>query len=126
MVKALSTDLRERMARGMAEGKSRRSVAAQFEVAPSTAVRLQQLIEETGSTEPRQQGRPKGGGKLEPVRDAIIAKVEAEPSITMPALSVWLIEAHGVTAHPANLSKLLCAAGFTYKKNTSGLGERAR
>ena len=34
----------------------------------------------------------------------------------MPNLAVWLEAEHGITADPSNLSKLLCKAGFTYKK----------
>lgn len=124
MGKAVSTDLRLRMVRGIASGKSRRGVAAQFEVAPSTAVRVQERYERTGSVEPAKQGRPEGSGKLAPYREAIIAKVKDQPDITMPDLAVWLEENHGVTVDPSNLSKLLCKAGFSYKKNTAGLGER--
>ncbi|MEZ5895970.1 MAG: hypothetical protein R3C51_06155 [Parvularculaceae bacterium] len=39
MGRSLSTDIRRRMVRGVERGKTRRAVAAQFEVAP-TAVRL--------------------------------------------------------------------------------------
>ena len=41
MGRAISHDLRLRIVRGIAAGKSRREVAAQFEVAPSTAVCIQ-------------------------------------------------------------------------------------
>ena len=71
-------------------------------------------------------GRPPGGGKLGPYREAIIARVEDEPDITMPDLAAWLLGEHGVSIDPSNLSKLLCKAGFTYKKNASGIGERTR
>ena len=124
MSKATSSDLRLRMVRGIASGKSRRAVAAQFEVAPSTAVRVQARYAATGSVAPTRQGRPKGSGKLGPCREAIIEKVKAQPDITMPDLAVWLKAHHGVTADPSNLSKFLCREGFTYKKNTSGIGER--
>ena len=134
MGKPVSTDLRVRMVRGIAAGKSRRSVAAQFEVAPSTAVRVQARYAATGSVEPARQGRPKGSGKLGPYRDAIIEKVKAKPDITMPDitmpditmpdLAAWLEADHGVTVDPSNLSKLLCREGFSYKKNAAGLGER--
>ena len=124
MGQALSKDLRLRIVRGVASGRSRRSLAAQYEVAPSTAVRVQARYDATGSVAPARQGRPKGSGKLGPYRDALIAKVEAEPDITMPDLAAWLEAAHGVTADPSNLSKLLGQAGFTYKKNAAGRGER--
>lgn len=129
MGKPVSTDLRVRMVRGIAAGRSRRSVAAQFEVAPSTAVRVQARYAATGSVEPARLGRPKGSGKLGPYRDAIIEKVKARPDITMPDitmpdLAAWLEADHGVTVDPSNLSKLLCREGFSYKKNAAGLGER--
>ena len=124
MGKAVSNDLRLRMVRGIAAGKSRRAVAAQFEVAPSTAVRVQARYAATGSVDPARQGRPKGSGKLGPYRKVIIEKVKAKPDITMPDLAAWLEADHGVTADPSNLSKFLCKAGFSYKKNAAGRGER--
>ena len=124
MGKAISNDLRVRMVRGIASGKSRRAVAAQFEVAPSTAVRVHARYAATGSVEPARQGRPRGSGKLGPYREVLIEKVKAQPDITMPDLAAWLEAEHGVTADPSNLSKLLCKAGFSYKKNAAGLRER--
>jgi transposase len=124
MGKSVSNDLRLRMVRGVASGKSRRAVAAQFEVAPSTAVRIQARYDATGSVEPARQGRPRGSGKLGVYREALVEKVKAQPDITMPDLALWLEAEHGVTADPSNLSKLLCRHGFTYKKNAAGIGER--
>jgi transposase len=126
MGKSVSLDLRLRMVRGIASGKSRRAVAAQFEVAPSTAVRVQARFLVTGSVNPARQRRPKGSGKLGPDRETILDKVKAQPDITMPDLAVWLEATHDVTANPSNLSKFLCRHGFTYKKNAAGVGERTR
>ena len=64
MGRAVSNDLRVRMVRGIAAGKSRREVAAQFEVAPSTAVRVQARYAATGSVAPAPQGRPKDRWRL--------------------------------------------------------------
>ena len=124
MGRSVSNDMRYRMVRGIEGGKSRRAVAAQFEVSPSTAVRLFTLYEETGSVEPARQGRPAGSGKLGPHKGFIIDRVKRQPDITMPELAVVLEATRGVKADPSNLSKLLCAAGFSYKKNSSGLGTR--
>lgn len=126
MGKAVSSDLRVRIVRGIAAGKSRRRVATQFEVSASTAVRVQARYNATGSVAPARQGRPKGSGKLGPYRQVIIDKVKAQPDITMPDLAVWLETAHSVTVDPSNLSKFLCRHGFTYKKNAAGGGERTR
>jgi transposase len=113
-----------RIVRGIASGKSRRAVAAQFEVAPSTAVRVQARYDATGSVEPAKRGRRKGSGKLEPYREELIGQVKARPDITMPDLAAWLEAEHGVTVAPSNLSRLVCKAGFSFKKNASGRGER--
>ena len=126
MGRVVSSDLRLRMVRGIAAGKSRRAVAAQFEVAPSTAVRVQARYAATGSVAPARQGRPTGTGKLGPHRQAIIDKVKAKPDITMPELAAWLEAHHGVRVDPSNLSKFLCKEGFTFKKNAAGFGERTR
>jgi transposase len=126
MGKAISNDLRERIVRGIASGKSRRAMATRFEVAPSTAVKLQQRFERTGSVEPAHLGRAKNSGKLGPYREWLITQVEAKPDITMPDLAAKLKDERGVLVDPSNISKLLCREGYTYKKNTAGLGERTR
>ena len=126
MGRAVSSDLRLRIVKGIWGGKSRRAVAEQFEVAPSTAVRNQARYAATGSIAPARQGRPKGSGKLGPYREAIIGKVKAKPDITMPDLAIWLEAEHGVSVDPSNLSKFLCRQGFTYKKTAAGFGERTR
>lgn len=126
MTQALSLDLRRRVTAAISQGKSRRAAAVQFSISAATAVRLQKRLEETGTLETDRLGRPKGGGKLGPFREIIIAKVEEQPDITMPDLTAWLVETQGVQVDPSNLSKLLCKAGYSYKKNASGGGTRTR
>ena len=126
MGKSISSDLRERIVRGVEAGQSRRAMAARFEVAPSTAVRLQARYAATGSVAPARQGRPEGSGKLRPHREAIVGKVKVSPDITMPDLALWLEAEHGVSVDPSNLSKFLCREGFTYKKTAAGLGARTQ
>lgn len=120
----ISNDMRVRMVRGIEAGESRQAMAAQFEVAPSTAVRLWVRYEATGSIEPAPMGRPEGSGKLGPHKDFLIDHVRRRPDITMPELAALLEAGRGVKADPSNISKLLCRAGFTYKKNASGVGTR--
>ena len=126
MTRAYSVDLRERVTGAIAQGKSRRAAAVQFEVSAATAVRYQQRLQRTGSLEPSPRGRAPGGGKLGPYRELIIAKVKQQPDITMPDLGAWLLEKEGISVDPSNLSKLLCKAGFTYKKIADGNGAGAR
>ncbi len=122
---AYSLDLRKRVTRAIAQGKSCRAAAEQCEVSPATAIRFQQRLKRAGSLQPGPIGRPRGGGKLEPFRVDIIGKVEAQPDITMPDLAAWLLEQTGLSVDPSNLSKFLCKAGYTYKK-TLMASERGR
>jgi transposase len=51
-MKALDRDLRERIVRAVERGESMPSVAARFEVSPSTVKKLKYRQRDTGSTEP--------------------------------------------------------------------------
>jgi len=126
MGKSYSLDLRERVANFVEAGGSRRQAAGHFGVSPSFAVKLRRRQQETGSLEPAKQGRPPGSGKLADHRDFLIAQVKKRPDVTMPDLAAILKAERDVTANPASLSRLLCRAGFTYKKNASGGGARTR
>ena len=95
MTQAYSLDLRRRVTDAILQGKSRRAAAEQFAISAATAVRFQKRLDETGSLEPSPMGRPPGGGKLGPYREAIIARVEDEPDTTMPDLAAWLLGEHG-------------------------------
>lgn len=126
MGRTYSQDLRDRVQAHVAAGCSRRDAARRFGVSASFAVRLTAHVLRTGTSAPVAQGRPPGRGKLAPVMGFLIARVEAQPDITMPELAAALEEAHGVTAHPASLSRALCAAGFSCKKIAHGRRMRTR
>jgi transposase len=126
MGKSYSSDLRERVMGFVDAGHSRRKAACHFGVSPSFAVKLALRRQKTGSHAPAKQGRPRGGGKLASHCGFLIARVEHRPDITMPELAAALEAERGVKASPASLSRVLCQAGFTYKKNASGIGARTR
>ena len=126
MGKAYSGDLRDRIYGEILAGGSRRGAARRFSVSASTGVRLAQRMRDTGSLAPARQGRPPGGGKLAPHRDLLIGWVEAEKDITMPELAARLLEERQVVVDPASLSRFLCAAGYSYKKNAAGERGRSR
>ena len=126
MGRPFSVDLRERVSGFVDAGHSRRAAARHFSVGDSFAIKLMQRVKASGSCEPGQQGRPTGSGKLEPYAAFLIGAVEDKPDITMPELRDRLVEAHGVAADPAALSRFLCRHGFTYKKSPDGGGARSR
>ena len=126
MGKPYSIDLRERVHADIENGQSRRAAARRYEVSASFAVKLAERVSLTGSAEPARQGRAPGGGKLAPYLRARTGWVEAEPNVTMPELADKLKAEKDVTAHPASLSRVLLKAGYSFKKNTSGLGGPTR
>ena len=121
-----SDDLRFRVVEAVAAGSSRRAAAERFSVSASSAIRWVERAAREGSPAPHKQGRPAGKGPLVEHLDYLIGVVEAEPDITMPELAARLDAERGVTAAWASLSKLLCRAGFTYKKTADGVGMRTR
>ena len=116
MGKSISSDLRVRIVGEIESGHSCRAAARRFGVSAATAVRLAQRKARTGSITPERQGRPPGRGPLSAHADVLISWVDAEGDITMPELADRLFKEHGVKAHPAFLSRLLLAHGFTVKK----------
>ena len=126
MGKSYSMDLRERVVSFVNAGHSRREAAARFDVSPSFAIKVVSRHGVTGSAAPARQGRPSGGGKLASHMEVLCAWVDERPDITMPELADHLEAERGVRAHPASLSRALCKAGFSYKKNADGLGVRTR
>jgi transposase len=121
-----SDDLRLRVVDAVAAGCSRRAAAARFSVSVSSAIRWSARAASEGTPKPRKQGRPAGKGPLAQHLDYLIAVVEGQPDLTMPELAARLHAERGVTAALASLSKLLCRAGFTYKKTADGVGMRTR
>ena len=121
-----SDDLRFRVVEAVAAGSSRRAAADRFSVSVSSAIRWTARAAIEGSPRPRKQGRPAGKGPLAAHLDYLIAIVEAQPDITMPELAARLQVECGKVAAWASLSKLLCRAGFTYKKTADGIGMRTR
>src|SRR5262245_26292887 len=85
-----------------------------------------QRVAAAGSPAPAPQERPPGRGKLDPYQEFLIGRVRAKPDITMPDLAAELHDVHSVEADPASLSRVLCKAGFSYKKKALMAAERER
>lgn len=114
MSRAYSIDLRERVVAAMASGLSARAAAARFGVSVASAVRWSQLQRRTGSVAPG-----KLGGHRKPVllpeREWLLARVAAEPDLTLRALLAELVE-RGVKASYGALWLFLDREGLTFKK----------
>ena len=115
MTKPLSTDLRDRVARYVLSGHSRRQAAKVFNLGVSSAIRYVAQYLAVGNVEPEKQGGDRRS-KLKAHSDFIFRRVVELPDITMPELAAEL-EKRGVHIHPYNLSRFLLSRGWTYKKN---------
>ncbi len=126
MGKSLSLDIRERVVALVDEGLSCHEAARRLRISAASAVRIMQRKRRTGGVQAAPQGRPRRS-KLDAVSNWLKARVEAEPDITMPELSVELEAAHGIRATPAMLSRhLIHRLGFTYKKIADRNGATAQ
>ena len=116
MGKSLSLDIRERVVFLVGDGYSCREAARRFRISAASAVRIMQRKRRTGSVTAAAQGRP-SVSKLDAVSGFLKAQIEATPDITMPELAAELLEAKGIMATPAMLSRhLIHRLGYTYKK----------
>jgi putative transposase len=115
MTAPLSQDLRRRIVRAVEAGRSARQAAAQFEVSPSTSIKLMRRVRETGSPAPGQVGghrRP----MLEPHADLIRALVTGRPRITLAELQAALAERGIVVKALSTISLMLHRLGLSHKK----------
>jgi putative transposase len=115
MAAPLSTDLRGRIVAEVERGSSRRAAAARFVVAPSSAVRLMQRVERTGSLAP---GRSGGRRRpiLEPHEATLRAIVEGTPDITLTEIKAELMRRLGLVVGLTAIHTTLHRLGLRRKK----------
>ena len=115
----LSLDLRQRIVRAVQRGCSIRGAARRFAVAPSTAIKLMQRVEATGSAAPARYGghrRP----LLEPYAAELRAMVLATPDITLAELQREVERRAGLTVGLSTLHNTLHRLGLRHKKVLEG------
>jgi len=117
MTKPLSVDLRDRVARYVLAGHSRRQAAKVFGIGVSSAIRYVAQYLATGDLTPMKQGGDRRS-KLKAHQDYILRRVAEVPDISLAELTQYLA-ARGVTIHLSNVSRFLLSQGFTYKKNAA-------
>jgi transposase len=116
MSRPYSLDLRERVVASVAEGQSRRAIAAVFKLAAATVVRWCQRARETGSA----AAKPMGGKRpclLASERDWLLARLGEKPDLTLHALLAELREQRAITVSCDTLWRFLRREGISFKKN---------
>jgi transposase len=119
MARAYGADLRDRVIDAVIiEEMSCRAAAARFGVGESSAIRWVGRYRETGRRDPVGTGghRP---SKLKPHRKWLLGILEAEPDITLDALSKRFLEECGVKATTGMLSYFYIGEGISFKKKHS-------
>lgn len=115
-------ELRMRVVAFVEEGNTHRATAAHFRVSIKFVNDMVNLKRETGSLEPKPQGR-RGHGKLSGVKDWVRARIAIKPDTTLDELRIALHREHGIEVHRSSVGDLLRRLGLSHKKRPSG--ERA-
>lgn len=111
--------LRTRVVDFVEEGNTHRAAAARFRVSIKFANDMVKLKRETGSLEPKPQGR-RGHGKLAGVHDWVRARVESKPDMTLDELVAALRREQGIDVQRSSMWELLHRLGLSHKKRPSG------
>lgn len=107
--------LRTRVVDSVEEGHTHRATASRFRVSVKFVNDMVKLKRETGSLEPRRQGR-RGHGKLSGVHNWVRARIEAKPDITLDELVIALRQERGIKVHRASVGGLLHRLELSHKK----------
>ena len=117
MAAPLSLDLRERVVAAVCAGETCRSVALRFGVSVASVVKWSQRFRSTGSAAAKAMGghRPYA---LEGERAWLLARIAAEPEITLRALAAELAERGRPVSHYA-VWHFLAREGISFKKKSA-------
>jgi len=121
MPKPYSLDLRERVVEAVVAGASRREAAEQFGLSPSVVVLWMQLLEETGSVEPRPIG-----GSISPLEDHaefLLDLVAEQPDLTLDEIVAAMAEA-GIAGSRTAVWRFYERHEVTFKKKRYTLASR--
>jgi transposase len=116
MPRPLSMDLRERIAEAVEAGLSRSAAAKRFAVAPSSAIKLMQALDKTGSLAPKKMGGHRTA-ILAPHEATVRALVAETPDATLAELGQALRKKRIKVGRSA-LSAFLAKLRLTVKKNS--------
>ncbi len=115
-------ELRTRVVDFVEEGNTHRATAAHFRVSVKFVNDMVKLKRETGSLEPKRQGR-RGHGKLAGSHDWVRCKIEGKPDVTLDELVSALRCECGIDVQRSSMWGLVHRLGLSHKKRPSG--ERA-
>lgn len=116
MGKALSLDLRTRIAAAVVRGEPVRAAAARFQVSASSAVRLGQKLRAGVGLAPAKRGGPRPSPITPTVADWLRTRLAEKPDLTMRALASELRE-RGTSVTHDTVWRFVRRDGLTVKKD---------
>ena len=125
MPRPYSTDLRMRVVAAMQAGETCRTVAASFDIAPSTAAKRDRALSRSGSVSPARIGGHLRSA-LEPHGEWIREQVRSRPGITVRELARRVNELFGLSVGRDAVWRFLRRCGPGFKKMTRVADERDR
>ena len=112
-------ELRTRVVDFVEEGNTHRATATHFRVSIKFVNDMVKLKGETGSLEPKRQGR-RGHGKLAGFHDWVRDKIESKPDVTLDELVSALRRECGIDVQRSAMWGLLHRIGLSHKKRSQG------
>ena len=103
----------------MEEGDTHSAAAAHFRVLIKFVNDMVKLKRDTGSLDPKPQGR-RGHGKLAHVADWARARMQARPATALDELRAALEREHGINVHRSSVGGLLHRLGLSHQKRPPG------
>lgn len=114
-MRAYSTDLRERIVRAVASGRTQREAARVFGVSSITVYRYVRQQERAGSLAPKPI--PGGARRIGPEHEAALrAHLEAAPEATLAEDCAWWEQTQGTPVSVATMWRAIRRLGWTRKK----------
>jgi transposase len=114
-MRAYSTDLRERIVRAVARGRTQREAARLFGVASITVYRYVRQQEQAGNVVPKPL--PGGPRRIGPEQEAALrAHLEAAPEATLAEHCAWWEATQGTAVSGATMWRAIRRLGWTRKK----------
>jgi transposase len=116
MSRAYSNDLRSRAVAAVADGMSRRQAAQVFRVGVSSVIRWVERHRLTGSVSPKKIGGDRGSRIVGEDREWLLARIAAQPDLTLQELRGELAE-HGLVVGYGTVWRFCAREKLTVKKN---------
>ena len=125
MVRPYSEDLRSRAVAAVDSGLSRHQAAKRFSIGVSSVIRWVQAHRRTGSVSPKPIGGSRGFRIEGTDRDWLLARIAAQPDLTLEEMRRELLAERGLAASYGAVWQFCERERLTFKKNPARRAARS-